>query len=174
VVVNDVDARTAACEMGNFNSYKLAEDVQMIADLKRLTVEREQVMGSELLMAIFDQRFVSGVRLKGATGDMPGAQIRSRWLFTAHDGETPGWQRPTSWRKVKVAARVLGPGGLILFATGGREFATFLYNRRDDTARVLEVQPNGHLEATNLDEYARAHSFPAAIAAIDRCGEVHA
>jgi hypothetical protein len=69
---------------------------------------------------------------------------------------------------------VLGHGGLTLFATGGRDVATFLYNSYDDTSRVLQADLNGHLEVTDLDDYTRTHSFPAAIAAIDRRGAVHA
>ena len=151
-----------------------SEDVQRIAHLAKLALDERPATGSELLMFVVDRRFASGVRLRSVTGEMPGAWGGSRWLFTGHDRKAPGWRRPTSWRDVKVAARVLGRGGLTLFATGGRDVATFLHNGCDDTVRVLQADLNNrHLEMTDLDDYTRAHSFPAAVAAIDQCGEVH-
>jgi hypothetical protein len=54
------------------------------------------------------------------TGDIPGAQAGSRWLFTGRDGKSPGWRANASWRDVRVAARVLGRCGLTLFAAGRR------------------------------------------------------
>ena len=150
------------------------EDVWQIAHLARSALDERPATTSELLMAIVDRRYASGVRLRSTTGDMLGVQAESGWLFTSRDGETPGWRTNTSWRDVRLAARMLGRGGLTLFATGGRDVATFLHNGRDNTIRVFKTDLDGHLEITDLADYTRTHSFPAAFAAIDRRGDVHA
>jgi hypothetical protein len=149
-------------------------DVERIADLMAKVTEYEPATGDDVLRAVFDLRFALGVKLKGATGDMPGAHTGSAWLFDGHDGAGVGWKLIGSSRDVRVAVRTAGVGGITLFASASPDIATFVHYGRDYVMRVFEVDVQGTYRMTNLDQYTKTQVLPQFVSPIDQCGEVHA
>jgi hypothetical protein len=149
-------------------------DVERIANLMEKVTEYEPASGDDVLRAVFDLRFALGVKLKGATGDMPGAHTGSAWLFDGHDGAGVGWKMIGSSRDVQVAVRTAGVGGMTLFATTSPDIATFVHYGRDYVMRVFEVDVHGTYRVIDLDQYAKSQVLPQFVSPIDQCGEVHA
>jgi hypothetical protein len=148
---------------------------ELIARLLPDVVRAKPANGADVLQSVFDLRFAIGVKLKGATGDMPGAHTGSAWLFDAHDGAGVGWKTVDSSRAVRVAVRTAGVNGMTLFSTyDDAEIATFVHYGTDSVMRVFEVGADGQYQVTHLEDYLIRHALPHAVAPIDHCGEVHA
>jgi hypothetical protein len=148
----------------------LPKDAQLFAKLAKQVVDELAANDNDVLRTVFDQRYALGVKLKGATGDVPGAQTGSAWLFDGSDG--PGWKTVATSREIKVAVRTAGIGGMTLIKTDEPEIATFVHYGRDNVMRVFEVDRDGHYQVSDIDRYSIHHALR--VSPIDPCGEVHA
>jgi hypothetical protein len=153
----------------------LPPDVRRIADLTTYALEEEPGSATELLRAVFSQRFAIGVRLKGAPDGAVGARTGADWLLRRPDVRGPGWRPTPTWDDVEAAAGIAGTSGLTLFGLrDGEDHAALVYNGRDGIPWVIDVDLGGNRHVTELHHYRQAHAVPPFVAAIDYCAEVHA
>jgi hypothetical protein len=161
--------------VGTAETPVLPPDVRRIADLTTLALHERPADATELLRAVFEQRFAIGVRLKGAADGTVGSRTGSDWLFDRPGAHRPGWRATPTWDDVEIAARAAGTGGLTLFAPAeGRGAAAFVYNGRDGVSWVVDVDLSGNRHVTELCDYRQANAVPDFVASIDYCAEVHA
>ncbi|WP_127502257.1 hypothetical protein [Actinoplanes solisilvae] len=172
VVAIDGDGVVLVPRSGSGPGADVPSDAQQIATLTGLAAVRAQPAdGSDLLQAVFESSYPIGVTLKGAVDGMPGSETGKTWLF---DGTRTGWRPVADWNDVLTAVRIVGPGGVTLFApTDGQAVAHLVHQGRDGQIRVIEGHLDGTYQVTELSQHQQTHSPPASVAAIHKCGEVY-
>jgi hypothetical protein len=153
---------------------ELPKDTRLVVD----AIARE-LAGSDSpdrLREVCRARFGAGVTLAGTTAGTVGAVCGTEWLL---DGAPagPGWRPVTSWTDLARIAPEAGEHGLALVCLRPPDCGetVVVHIGQDRVVRAILIGPDPAApRVVPLDQLdSAAVPEPAAVAVIDRCGEVH-